>query len=309
MLDSLIYWIDRSAPLHFWGMVAVIGLLMLWFLYRGFSRFRLSRLIEDTPTSLIRSAHQGFVEFEGVAVALPGEPVYAPLSGRECVWYDYTIEHLEDRWQRGSRRTVWTNVEKGSSDGIFALADGTGQCVIDPDGAEIQPSRVMNWQGYERYPYNTPPGHSDFTGPYRYRERLIEPGDRLYAIGWLETQGDSTQKGLADRTRELLQRWKRAPKKMLHRFDLNRDGLIDQREWEIVRRQAEKEALRDQAEEKATEAVHVLRKPLGRNLPFILSTDEQPDIISSYRHQAMLYLGLFVLGCGVLAWAVQQRIN
>ncbi len=308
MFDSLSQWIDQSSPWYFWGVVAASGLLISWWFYRGFGRLRLGRLIEDTPTSRIRSAHQGFVELEGVAAALPGEPVYAPLSGRECVWYDYTIDHLETRWHRDGRRASWVSVEKGSSEGIFALGDGTGRCMIDPEGAEIHPLHVMTWRGHERYPYHTPPGHSDFTGPYRYRERLIEPGDRLYALGWLETRREGA-KGLADRTRELLRQWKRAPEKLLHRFDLNRDGRIDPREWEIVRRQAEKEALRDQVRDKVGDAVHVLRKPAGRGLPFILSSRGQPALVSACRRHAMLYLGLFVLGCGALAWAVQQRIS
>ncbi len=309
MFDSLAQSIDQASAVQFWGVLIAVALLLLWFFYRGFKHLRLSRLIEDTPTSLIRSAHQGFVEFEGRVNALPGEPVHAPLSGRVCVWYDYSIDHLESRWRGGRRQSVWVSLEQGRSDAIFALEDGTGRCVIDPDGADMQPTHVISWQGYEKYPYNTPPGHSDFTGPYRYRERLIEPGDPIYALGWFETQADPAQKGLMERTRELLRRWKQAPEKLLHRFDLNRDGRIDQREWEIVRRQAEKEALREQGKEKPGEVLHLLRKPADGNLPFILSANDQAGLISDFRRRALGYLCLFVLGFAAIAWAFQERIN
>jgi len=309
MLDSLTQAIDRAAPEQFWGYLAIAGLLTLWFFYRGFSRLRLARLIEDTPTSRIRSAHQGYVELEGEAVALPGEAVYAPLSGRQCVWYDFRIDHLETRWHRGRRRPAWVSLEKGGSDAIFALEDGTGRCVIDPEGADIQPAHVITWQGHERFPYNTPPGHSDFTGPYRYMERLIEPGDPLYALGWFVTLADSAHKGLADRTRELLRRWKQAPEKLCKRFDLNRDGRIDPREWEVVRSMAEKEALRAQGRESESTPVHLLRKPPMKGNPFVLAAEDQPALISNFRRQALGTLCLFVIGCAAIAWAVQVRIN
>ena len=47
------------------------------------------RLIEDTPTSRIRSAPQGFVELAGVAGVFEGEPIIAPLTQRPCCWYRY----------------------------------------------------------------------------------------------------------------------------------------------------------------------------------------------------------------------------
>lgn len=310
MLESLAEKIDGASPWQFWGFLGVVALLTLWFFYRGFSRLRLARLIEDTPTSLIRSAHQGYVELEGRAVALPGAPIYAPLSGRSCVWYEYTIDHLETRWYGGRRRSAWVSLERARSEAIFALQDGTGQCVIDPEGADIQCAHSISWQGHERYPYNTPPGHSDFAGPYRYTERLIEPDDSLYVLGWFKSLRDPAQSGLKAKTSELLLRWKRSPEKLLERFDLNRDGQIDQREWEIVRRQAEKEALRAQGDNDETRRpVHLLGKPPREGIPFIIAGQTQEVLTRSFRRQSVATLILFVVGCAAIAWALQERFN
>jgi len=310
MLESLAQTIDRASPVQFWSYLGVAALVTLWCFYRGFSRLRLARLIEDTPTSLIRSASQGYVELEGRAVALPGAPVYAPLSGRPCVWYEYTIDHLETRWYRGRRRSAWVRLEGARSEAIFALDDGTGQCVIDPEGADIQCSHSISWHGHERYPYNTPPGHSDLFGSYRYTERLIEPDDPLYVLGWFKSMRDPAQGGLRARTRELLLRWKRSPGQLLERFDLNRDGQIDQHEWEIVRRQAEKEALRAQGDTaEAKGPVHVLSRPPRGGIPFIIAGETQEVLSSGFRRRAIATLFLFVLGCGAIAWALQERFN
>lgn len=57
-----------------------MAVITLRLFYLGFRQLHRARLIEDTPTSRIRSAAQGYAELEGRAVAL-GDPLYAPLSG------------------------------------------------------------------------------------------------------------------------------------------------------------------------------------------------------------------------------------
>lgn len=46
--------------------------------YFGFRLLRRARLIEDTPSSMIRSAHQGYVELQGWAEPLNDQPLNAP---------------------------------------------------------------------------------------------------------------------------------------------------------------------------------------------------------------------------------------
>src|SRR5690606_16652826 len=95
-------------------------------------QLRRARLIEDTPTSRIRSAPQGYVELTGFAreVAAADTPLRGPLTGKPCVWFRYRIE----RYQRG-KRSGWHPVESGASAQWFELDDGSGRCWIDPAGA------------------------------------------------------------------------------------------------------------------------------------------------------------------------------
>ena len=87
------------------------------------------RTIRDTPTSKIASAAQGYVELLGSGHPF-GEPLLGQLSRLPCLWYRYKIE------QRNSERK-WRSMDSGESDDSFILRDETGECVVDPEQAEI----------------------------------------------------------------------------------------------------------------------------------------------------------------------------
>lgn len=293
-----------ASPTRFWGALGALAVITLGLFYLGFRQLHRARLIEDTPTSRIRSAAQGYAELEGRAVAL-GDPLYAPLSGRPCVWYQYRI----DRRQSGIQgRKRWVSLERGESEAIFGLEDDTGRCVVDPEGAEIHPAHELSWCGHEPYPVHTPPGHSDVFGPYRYTERRIEVGDPLYALGWFQTLKETVGQGWQEETRALLKRWKAEPKALLERFDLNRDGQIDAKEWEIVRKQATREALRAHLRRPPEEVVHLLCKPAGRGYPYILAASRQLDLVWRYRVYAGVALLGFLFGFLGFTWVLWQRL-
>ncbi|MCX8049440.1 MAG: E3 ubiquitin ligase family protein [Methylohalobius sp.] len=300
-MEAIAALILAASPERFWGGIGTLVVFTAGLFYFGFKKLYLACLMEDTPTARIRSAPQGYVELEGLAVAL-GELLHAPLSGRACVWYQYRIDRRQTGWQG---RKHWVSLEGGTSEAIFGLEDDTGQCVVDPEGAEIHATHERIWYGHEPYPGATPPGHSDFTGPYRYTERWVEPGDSLYALGWFQTLKDPGP-GLEADARELLRRWKMDPKALRERFDLNRDGEVDSREWDIARKQAAREALQERWRQPAEEAVHVLRMP-PQKAPFILAAVRQSDLVWRYRLWALGALCGFALGCLALAWALWLR--
>ncbi|PVV25981.1 MAG: hypothetical protein B6D79_07685, partial [gamma proteobacterium symbiont of Ctena orbiculata] len=117
---------------YFWSWTLLLTVLTLIALYFTFRNLHRARLIEDTPTSLIRSAPQGYVELVGEAAMMAGEPVLAPLSGMPCCWWRYKIEKKGDKG--------WRGVRSGKSDSLFLLKDATGECILDPEGANISPS-------------------------------------------------------------------------------------------------------------------------------------------------------------------------
>ena len=74
----------------FWALTfSGLSALAFYFAFRNLAR---ARLIEDTPTSRVRSAHQGYVELEGEAAAMQGEPILSPLTQTACCWFRYKIE-------------------------------------------------------------------------------------------------------------------------------------------------------------------------------------------------------------------------
>ena len=214
------------------------------------------RRIADTPTARVRSAAQGYVELVGRAQMLDGLPVEAPLSREPVCWYRYAI------YGRSGRSERWGKLEGETSEALFALDDGTGRCVIDPDGADVAtPHRSVRY-GQKRYPEHWDRGGAlhALVGNYRYVEEWIAPGDRLYALGRLRTHAGITQLD-ADRervVRETLADFKRDPARARRLFDRNADGVIDATEWEAARRVAAQRADRALRDTAPSDDVHLL---------------------------------------------------
>jgi hypothetical protein len=270
--------------------------------YYGFRSLRRARIIEDVPTSRIRSAPQGYVELEGETGLMEGEPVRGPLSGTLCCWWRYQI-HGQD--SRGN----WVLKEQKTSDELFLLQDQTGRCIIDPDGAEITPRESNTWYGPTRFP-PAPWNESDalplvkrntdgnsFLSHYRYTEEYLFPGDQLYAIGQFRSLDDHDhQKARGEIARELLREWKQRPE-VMKSFDRNGDGTVDSREWEQVRRSADAQADREYKKIQEQQIPHILSKPEDPRYPFLLSPKPQDKLAWRFRLIAgFLVLGFFLAG-------------
>src|SRR5690554_5782963 len=164
--------IDALSPYEFWAAVAITTAITLYVFWRMAVSFHHARLIENIPTARIRSAPQGYVELTGTAHPMDDQPVASPVSGTRCVWFHYRIEQKTDSYdQRGQLRSRWRVIRQQISDDLFVLRDQTGECLIDPDGANVISNDTRVW--YERH--RTP--------VLRYTETLIRPGEPLYAMG------------------------------------------------------------------------------------------------------------------------------
>lgn len=111
-------------------MVPVVGaLLLIWAIF--FQRRHIS-VMEDTPTSKVRSVAMGFAELKGKAV--PIGPLTSPVSNQPCVYYFYLVEsEYTDGKGRRHRRVV----RQGGSRAPFYLDDGTGRIMVFPHGAQM----------------------------------------------------------------------------------------------------------------------------------------------------------------------------
>ena len=188
MIDSLIDFLI-GITLSFddaefvWVMLATL-LVCFGSVIALFGFIRHGRIMQDTPTSKIRSASQGFVQLEGRAKSLDDKPLRVPGSGRECVWFDYLIEKKGNDWEE---------VERDTSIYSFYVDDGTGLCAVDPELGRVITRKKKVW----------------VVGDWRYTERLIAENDRVYCLGQFETdQGGSKAEVLKVGVRVLLNQWK-----------------------------------------------------------------------------------------------------
>lgn len=304
---------------EFWALLLFCTVAALGGLYYAFRWLGRARLIEDAPTAKIRSAHQGYVELLGNARLMAGEPVFAPLTGIDCCWYRYKIEKSGDK--------NWRTVESDTSDTLFLLEDETGHCLIDPEGAEVTPSDRSVWYGGERYPVNRSPGRQRVkqtpllklarflnreisTGRYRYTEERIYPGDPLYAIGQFKSLDDlDHRQSQSEWMRGLLREWKQDRTQLLARFDLNRDGEIDTREWDMVRHTAETQARLAHTEQQRQMIQHTLSSPNSSRHPFLLSTLADFELVRRYRLKAFGAITLFFIAGAAAVWLLGLRLS
>ncbi len=302
----------------FWFWSAALSVLALTAFYFAFRNLHRARLIEDTPTSRIRSAHQGYVELIGEAAMMRGEPVIAPLSGMPCCWWRYRVERKKDKG--------WHVVRSERSESLFLLRDETGECIIDPEGSQITPSEKSVWYGPNAMPSAGPDMgsgtshvhssmfgihvsvNSTFGGEYRYTEETIIPGDPLYAIGLFQSVGETDRQAIREEMiKERLRQWKTDKSNLLKRFDRNRDGQIELDEWESVRRSAHQSVMREEMRE-SQQPIHTLSDTGLQTRPLLISTREEFDIVRRFRLWAVAArIGFFMIGAGV-AWMLTVRL-
>lgn len=247
--------------------------------------YRRWRAIADTPTSQVASAAQGYTELSGRAANHQGARLQARLSGLPCCWYRYRVQ------KRRADRKGWTTVEEGESSESFLLRDATGECVVDPEGAEVLPAADSTWTQGDR----------------RYTEWLVREGDPLYALGDFVTVGGAGE--TLDRRGdlgELLSEWKHDRAQLLARFDLDRDGELSFREWRLARAQAKREVDRAHAALQAVPGVDCLRKPADGRL-FLLSNLDPDKLTRKYYAWAWIHLAVFFGGVVGALFALGMR--
>lgn len=166
----------KTIPLPFFlFFIAMLTGFTLYFFYQWYKSFIHKRVIQDIPTAKIHAAAQGYVELRGIQHCR-STPIIAPLSQSPCTWYRYTIERLVKR--------RWILLERSSSTAFFRMTDKTGECFIDPTGAQITTTLHESWLGFRRHPTGKPTHLLakiiSIFGHYRYQEWRMEEGMPLY---------------------------------------------------------------------------------------------------------------------------------
>lgn len=307
-IESVVREFDRA---EFWSLVAVGSVAAALCLVVSTGAFRRFRLLHDLPRSRIRSAAQGYVELSGTARMMPGEPLIAPLSGKPCAWYRFTVEQRGRDPDDERVFAAWSGIESGSSDGIFHLDDGTDRCIVDPDGAEVIPSVSLRWRGRYARPRSCPRRSGNFAtlfsrGPYRYSEDRIEDGARIGAVGSFRSIGGSLPSATSHEVAHLLAEWKRDRAGLLQRFDRDGDGQIGMLEWDAAQVAAER-AVSEADLHRDHGAVHVLSRPAD-DRPYLVFAQPPEDFYRRHLQLALLTGGLFVAMSAAVSWLLSVRL-
>jgi hypothetical protein len=179
-------------PWAFWALVLM--LVGLWIVLRrsaGGSRAGRTRLCP-----IADAAAHGRVAIGGVVVEAEDGLVEAPFSGRPCVWYHATVE----QYQATPFGLDWIPIASARAGRAFQLDDGSGERArvvysVDEDaavhdvassGSDVDAAPISAFLAAHRGTSNElgevcEPG--DTSARRRFRERLLLPGDHVYAIG------------------------------------------------------------------------------------------------------------------------------
>lgn len=256
-----------------------LGLTALFSLFAWYFSLQRLRAVNGTPKSNVASAAQGYVELEGRGRTYGDPPLASKLTGLPCLWYRYRVD------ERISRRE-WRTIDSGESSSSFLLDDGSGVCVVDPAGAEIQTSHQDTW----------------FDPVYRYTEWTLIGNDRIYVSGYFNTVGGSSvDETLGDEVKKVVSEWKLDMPNLRKQFDLNNDGAFDDREWMLVRHAARREAEKRLNAERAEPDMNAVAQPRDGRL-FLISNLNKSSLARRYLLLAWMHIViLFGSLCG-LAW-------
>lgn len=264
------------------GWLACLSIMAAISILAWLSALNRLRAIRDTPTSKIASAAQGYVELTGRGQSF-GDPLISKLRLLPCLWYRYKVEQRESE-------DKWKTIDSGESDDSFMLRDDTGECVVDPERAEILTQHRDQWHD----------------GDYRYTEWKLIENDKLYVIGQFRTQGGST---MAFDTRAelnaLLAEWKKNMPALHARFDLDNNGTLDMQEWMLARSAAKREVAKMTREAQAQPDINIICQPRDGKL-FLISNLDQDRLSRRYLFWNWAHLAIFFGALGGIGWVLQS---
>jgi hypothetical protein len=174
-------------------LVTVIGTLAGASIYRwyGSDARRLRRWMLQSPRARIADAPEGTsVRLVGEVIALDGHLVEAPLGAQPCVYFEAVLERISD----DANVDLWKEVVRETGGVPFLLQDETGRAIVDPTHARVTLAKMTTGESgtfddpsdRERAflaRHGQPEKLLVFNRSYRYREGILEVGERVAVVG------------------------------------------------------------------------------------------------------------------------------
>lgn len=236
---------------------ALLGLLggialFIW----GFFQLRKKQIIENIPTSKIRSMAMGLVEIQGAAV--DWMPLTAPFTQKKCVFYHYQVQEL----RRSKNSSHWVTIKEGKTEqSPFFVTDDTGKVLINPLGAnfDLVPAYQQQFSNFSGLPdhvtafleQNQVRFKTFFglgTKTLKLIEYVIVPHEPVFIIGVCQNNRHQLAMEYRNRVNDRLKMLKQNPDQ-LAKFDQNKDGQISMEEWEVARQVIAQEVRNEEEQE------------------------------------------------------------
>lgn len=145
-----------------------------------------------------------------------------------------------------------------------------------------------------------------YQGHYKHVEELLY-GGAVYVLGELTTLGGANSAlDLKEDVSALLAEWKQNPATLRERFDLDKNGEIDLREWELARRAAVREVQQQHREIRPESGVNVMRAPRDGRL-FLLSSLSPQKLRNKYLFWSVFHLVILISAASAALWLWQGR--
>jgi hypothetical protein len=242
----------------------------------AFNYWRLLKITE-APISTIAAAAQGYVELFGKSST--EKPLKTPYQDIPCVWFRasvYANREIEDDESFDVSNLMPLAYSESST--TFILHDGTGQCTVNPQGAEVVFFEARTWRKND----------------HRYVEEYLPVNKPIYVIGQLDTRKELLDEAALNRdVSAKLKDWKANKQQLLNRYDQNRDGQLDMQEWELARQDAIDEVKAAHAMQANNHAGFTLVKPVGKL--FLISAKSPQQLRDNYKMWLAIQLGMLAL--------------
>ena len=188
---------------------------------------------------------------------------------------------------------------------VFVLDDGTGECIVQPAGAEVLTAETTTWYGDTPWPTLAPGKRSPFGEPdYRYYEERIYEHEQVHVLGHFRTHSGTANTSRDTDVAALLAEWKQDQAALVARFDADGDGQVSLGEWERAREEARHAVTQRHLEKPVPAAVHVISRPDSRQL-FLIAAYPEKELAKRFRRRALIAFVGFGVATYALGWLLQ----
>lgn len=165
---------------------SIAGLFFgIFIFFKSFGKYKEKKLIENTPTSKVRSIAMGPVEIYGEVIENKSDLITAPFSRKKVAYCKWTIEE----YRKSGKHSKWVTVKRGVIGKYFYLKDKTGSVLVEVKGANVDipidneskrvNDKIKSFLDSQGISYKT----WIFNKQMRFREYFLEQGDKVYIFG------------------------------------------------------------------------------------------------------------------------------